>query len=123
MAGDMPNFDFGGGDIWGEITDAEIIETLAQLEAENDVKAPKTPLQCTPSPAAYVPVHPSIHESKRFASLTENDVAKLEMDRHEKNTMDTTAWAVRVIKGELGSFIFETESKQNDRTGYLRPVK
>ncbi|XP_072014191.1 uncharacterized protein [Amphiura filiformis] len=34
----------------------------------------------------------------RFADTSEADLVKLESARHEKKTMDTTAWAVRLIK-------------------------
>ena len=101
----MPDFNIDGENVWGalNLTDEEIIETLAQLESEMEAKVSPVPVA---SPAKYVPVHPPVASSKRFASLTESELAKLETDRHEKKTMDSTAWAVKIMKGETRSSLF-----------------
>ena len=78
----MPDFNIDGENVWGALTltDEEIIETLAQLESEMEAKVSPVPIA---SPAKYVPVHPPVASSKRFASLAESELAKLETDRHD----------------------------------------
>lgn len=98
------NFNLQSNDIWGDITDDDIINTIATIEAE--LSAADVPPAVKQAPAtshtqALPAANPAVPESKRFASKTEDELAKLEQDRHEKKTMDATAWAVRLMKGDI----------------------
>ena len=92
---EIPEFVVGLDDIWGNITDEEIIATIVELEAENESKTRQA------SPALYEPVQPPTSTSSRFASLTERELSQLEFDRHKKKMMEMTAWASRLIRGEI----------------------
>ena len=95
---EIPEFMVGLDDIWGNITDEEIVATIVELEQENEAKTQETKQA---SPAVYTPVAPPPTSTSRFASLSEHELNQLECDRHEKKTLDSTAWAIRVVRGEI----------------------
>lgn len=87
-----------------EVSDEEIIAVLTEMEAwekngRRPVSRPVVPAVPTaaeaPPNAAEIP-----SKKRRFATVSEKDLDKLASDRHEKKTVNSTAWAVRLMKGK-----------------------
>ena len=66
---EIPEFMVGLDDIWGNITDEEIVATIVELEQENEAKTQETKQA---SPAVYTPVAPPPTSTSRFASLSDH---------------------------------------------------
>ena len=109
---DLGDFSFGTtmfDENFIEISDEDIIQVLADMdtEMENDNDdAEKTivppPSTTTTGESTGRPTG-NTKPKRRFAQLSEEELDKLEGDRHEKKTIDSTAWAVRLIKGNFAN--------------------
>ena len=89
LLGDLDN-------LLGEITDDDIIRTIATIEEENEKKQ----REGGEHPAKKPLVGSGTSTNGRFADVTEEDLVRIESGRHEKNTITTTIWAVRLIKSK-----------------------
>lgn len=97
----VPDFDLflGGDDIWGDITDEDVFRTIAIVEEENKKK---NETKREDSPATDPRPSGVEHQAtkRRFAEVSEEELDKIESGRHEKKTLDSTAWSVKLIKSE-----------------------
>ena len=74
--------------LWDSATDDEVLTSMlafSQIPSLNDENNEQI---SAPSP-----------KKARFAQCTEDDLVALETARHEKKTVDSTLWAVRLLKG------------------------
>ncbi|XP_072018850.1 uncharacterized protein [Amphiura filiformis] len=96
----LPGFNLTSNSLWDTVPDDitdDLIFQLDTIEAEEQARVPAAPAAETP---AKLPTdsRPSPVRPKRFASTTEAELQRLEQARHEKKTVDSTAWAVRLFK-------------------------
>ena len=97
-----PAFELCDPDLWGDITDADIFRTLAQLEQEQKQKQTgDIANQSAGQPAGTKDESTAAGQKRRFADCSEEELRKIELARHEKKTLDSTAWAVKLLKSKI----------------------
>lgn len=97
--------------IWDTINDQDLMDQLEAVESQ--LTQPQAVAQAESSAPVALPIGPtvlpnitvpgpatSMAKKRRFASLSEVDLLALEQDKHEKKTLDSTVWAVRLFKGK-----------------------
>lgn len=95
-----------------QVDDAMLLQALNDMENEFQVNPEIIPQAEPPAPAPD-PVQPSsaVPQSsgtrgtkKRHATVSEADLVQLERERDEKGTLQVTAWAVKILKGDESYF-------------------
>ncbi len=99
--------DFNVDELWGSITDEELLDILLPACPEVQTPSDKPGDKPSENEEKHDPIVEQVEpapKKRRFARCDESDLAKLETARHEKKTVDTTQWAVRLVKGTNSSF-------------------